>query len=512
MSLTDMKVFKEKFGYGGITPTLCTGLRVKNDQANLCNSLRWKDPEDTYINGFLVSSWAKTVVVRKKGSYPTSIIDGKMVVENKVRNAYIEGYTDSDFEEGDDVAAYYYKAFPVSDTGAVSCNDKNNFKSIIVYGFRKSKSNLAPDTRIEYTEDAQGLAPAYMDFATDSFNYGGWGDTFIMESFTPVMLYSDGTEAYELNKNDYTKKADGSSSDVANTSFDGNAMMRVEKMYTSFSEDASYYYFKVSNGKADDSFRPLGFLDANGNETDRAYLRIYEGSLISSKIRSLSGQTLMSAQTSPNERTYAQNNGANWNKGTWAHRALINALLQLISCSSDSQTTFGRGHVDATNASSVSSCIKTGTMNNKGMFWGSSASGNGVKVFGLENWWGNQWERIEGCINVSGNMYLKDRAPYNDTGSGYTATGIVPAGTSGGYISTETATQFGLVPTNASGSATTGECDGLWFNNGQTDVAVVGGGCNGALLAGAEALGVDVAASGGGWGFGASLSYVPLAA
>lgn len=512
MSLTDMKIFKEKFGYGGITPTVCKALRVKNDQANLRNELRWKDPEDTYINGFLISTWAKTVIVRKEGSYPTDIVDGMVVIENRERNAYAEGFVDDNFQEGDNVANYYYKAFPVSDTGAVSNNDHNQFKSMIVYGFKKSKTNLAPDTRIQYTDDAIGMTPAFMDFAADSFNYGDWGDSFIMESFTPVMLDANGTEAYELNKNNYTQKADGTASDIADSSKTLNAMMRVDAMYTHFSEDADYYYFKVSNGKMDDTFHPLGFVDANGNETDRAYLRIYEGSLISSKVRSLSGQTLMSAQTSPNERTYVQNNGANWNKGTWAHRALINALLQLISCSSDSQTAFGRGHVDATSANSVSSCLKTGTMNDKGMFWGSSASGKGVKVFGIENWWGNQWERIEGCINVSGNMYLKAHAPYNDTGSGYKATGIVPAGTSGGYISSETATEMGFVPTNASGSATTGECDGLWFNNGQTDVALVGGTCADALLAGAEALFVYDAASRSAWHFGASLSYVPLAA
>ena len=512
MSLTDMKVFKDKFGYGGITPTTCRALRVKNDQANLRNELRWKDPEDTYINGFLISTWAKTVIVRKAGSYPTDIVDGEIVVENRVRNAYTEGFTDDNFQEGDNVADYFYKAFPVADTGAVSNNDLNQFKSIIVYGFKKSMTNLAPDTRIQYTDDAVGMAPARMDFSADTFNYGDWGDTFIMESFTPVMLNTDGTEVYELNKNNYAQKTDGSASDITDSSKAYNAMMRVDLMYTHFSEDADYLYFKVANGKVDDTFRPLGFVDANGNESDRAYLRIYEGSLISNKVRSLSGQTLMNTQTSPNERTYAQNNGSNWNKGTWAHRALINALLQLISCSSDSQTSFGRGHVDATSPNSVSSCLKTGTMNDRGMFWGSSASGKGVKVFGMENWWGNQWERIEGCINVSGKMYLKDHAPYNDTASGYTATGLTPTGTSGGYISKEASTEMGFLPIDASGSGTTGECDGLWFNNGQTDVAVVGGTCDYVLLAGAEALNVHNAASASGWGIGASLSYVPLAA
>ena len=151
-------------------------------------------------------------------------------------------------------------------------------------------------------------------------------------------------------------------------------------------------------------------------------------------------------------------------------------------------------------------------MNDRGMFWGSSASGKGVKVFGMENWWGNQWERIEGCINVSGKMYLKDHAPYNDTASGYTATGLTPTGTSGGYISKEVSTEMGFLPIDASGSGTTGECDGLWFNNGQTDVAIVGGSCAYVLLAGAEALNVYHAASVSSWYIGASLSYVPLAA
>ena len=62
------------------------------------------------------------------------------------------------------------------------------------------------------------------------------------------------------------------------------------------------------------------------------------------------------------------------------------------------------------------------------------------------------------------------------TGAGYTNTGLTPSGTSGGYCSRmEMASDIGRIPTVASGSETTYECDGLWFNNTIVAVALFGG-------------------------------------
>ena len=72
-------------------------------------------------------------------------------------------------------------------------------------------------------------------------------------------------------------------------------------------------------------------------------------------------------------------------------------------------------------------------------------------------------------------------------------------------------TDNGLIPTIASGSATTYYCDGLWFNNLQVDYAYVGGYSNDASRLGALYSLFDYASSVSRWGIGASLSCKPLA-
>ena len=68
-----------------------------------------------------------------------------------------------------------------------------------------------------------------------------------------------------------------------------------------------------------------------------------------------------------------------------------------------------------------------------------------------------------------------------------------------------------MIPTTASGSETTYYCDGLWFNNGQTDYALVGGYCSHGFLCG-RAVSLADAFSVAAWPFGAALSLKPLAA
>ena len=103
--------------------------------------------------------------------------------------------------------------------------------------------------------------------------------------------------------------------------------------------------------------------------------------------------------------------------------------------------------------------------------------------------------------------------PYNWTGSGYTNTGLTPAGTSGGYISKcKCNNSYGTMPYTASGSATTYECDGLWFNNSQVDVALMGGSWGGAALCGASCVNLSSAASGADTAIGARFSLQQPAA
>lgn len=100
---------------------------------------------------------------------------------------------------------------------------------------------------------------------------------------------------------------------------------------------------------------------------------------------------------------------------------------------------------------------------------------------------------------------------YNTTGEGYITLGnMTPSGTSGGYISDSVVNEYGWFPKTASGSQTTYECDGLWFNNSQTDYALVGGACVLGFLAGPWSVSLNGAVSGASWSVGATVSCKPL--
>ena len=400
----------------------------------------------------------------------------------------------------------------------------------LIYGFKIAKSDSAPGSRVTTPIagcDNENFSSAYMNFSTGVFNYGDWEDAFFMPR--PCMLKSNGTVDYYLDPDDYTKKEDGvTDSDVANTSYDGNAMMEFPKVYLYTYEDSNYEYHYISNTKVDSNYKCYAHLDQTGKEISYCYMPIYNGSLISNKLRSLSGQALMKSQTAANEITYAQANGSLWYTELLCDRLLVNELLTLIGMSTNTQAVFGEGaHTSGTEA--INNTFVTGVHNTKGLFFGtntgtvgSSSFNNCVKVFGMENWWGLQWRRIGGWINASGTQKIKltystadgsTVSGYNTDGSGYvTVASATPAGTSGGYISACKTVGYGRIPYQASGSETTYECDGLWFNNSQVDYALVGGASHDGAKVGAFFSSLSLLASHADWALGAALSCKPNAA
>lgn len=387
------------------------------------------------------------------------------------------------------------------------------------YGFRVLKSVTDPNIRVDYLEEAIGMTPAYMDYSSGIFNYGSWEGAFFMPK--PCMLKNDGTVDYYLDPNDYTKKADGTASDIANTSYEGNAMMQFPKIWTYSYEDSTYEYHYIASYKVSDNYHCYSNLDYAGNEIDYFYVPIYDGSLVDGKLRSLSGRAPLNSTTGTNEITYATANNVNsvneWYIEQWCDRALIIDLLKLMSKSTDSQTAFGRGY--DTGGSSAASLMNSGSMNTKGLFWGTNTGTDGVKVFGIEHFWGNIWRRTAGLMTSGTTVYVKmtwsmadgsSVTGYQTTSiSGYINTGIGLGGTSGGYQSVVKATEYGTLPKTASGSSSTYETDGLWFASNVTAFADVGGSCYDGLLCGASCVDLYVAVSGSDWNIGASLSCKP---
>lgn len=393
---------------------------------------------------------------------------------------------------------------------------KASFREYL-YGFDINLNDSNPATRVSYPSDVEnsGFAKAMMNFG-GAFSYGGWpstpGSKFMPR---PCMLKYDGTVAYYLNPNDLTKKADGSASDVANINFGGNAMMEWPKIYVKRWESGGVYHFRCSDVKVDADYECWSNYDKNNKEIPHFYTPIFDGAWDSSgRMRSISGQTCKVSTTAQQEIDAAKLNGANiWYTEVIADIFLVQDLLTMMFKSTDLQATAGYGRVSASNA------IATGTMNTKGMFWGASDKTSGVKVFGMENPWGNVWRRTAGLICNAGSVKAKitrgtkdgsTAADYNTDGSGYKS--IMTMATGGGYISAMRTEKFGRLATAFSGSTTTYEADYAYYNNSGVRYAIVGGGWDSDLDAGPFYINLDYAPDYAYTNVGAALSCKPLAA
>ena len=391
----------------------------------------------------------------------------------------------------------------------------------VIYGVHINGADSNPKTRVRYLADAVGMTPAHMNFTSGTFDYGSWANAFFMPK--PCMLKTNGQVDYYLNENDLTKKIDGSASDVANIDYDGNAMMEwgngTDIIWWKIEPDkgnpnsASLY---VANYQADKDFKNLNFIDVNGNEKSHFYTPIYNGSLDSNnKLRSISSQTVIKSKSTSQEMTYARANGTGYEIEQYVDRLLINILLIIMGKSTDTQDVFGRGMSE--NAGDENLLLKTGTMNNKGLFWGENAGTAGVKVFGMENYYGNQWRRTVGLIFANGIVKVKlspstkdgsEATNYNTDGTGYIEIpNSTPSGTNGGYIKDMLYTALGMFPTSITGSSSTYYCDSGWFDNATIAFALFGGALNRGARCGASSVSLDSDAGSTGWNIGASLSY-----
>lgn len=378
------------------------------------------------------------------------------------------------------------------------------------YGFRIKITEPDPTARVEYLYDAVGMTPAAMNFTTGGFNYGSWKDIWFLRDNYPCMVNYDGTEAYKLNPDNYTLKAsDGTASDVSNTAYGGNAMAAIPLCWVKRYEEDGYQYVIICETQYDEGYKAFAHTLSDGT-IGKLYMPMFKGSLIESKLRSISGQRPQNTTTAEAERTAAKANGAAWDIREWASWQLIGDLLVLISKSCNSQAAFGQGNT--TSGSAAQYILDTGTLNDKGQFFGYSDTTHQVKVMHMEGMWGDRWDRIVGLM-FSGGVFRAKMTPegagYNFTGAGYAAVDAgVTAGASGNGWQRETKqTEFGRLPIAPfTGSEATFETDYFWWNSGIVAAAVVGGYCDSGAYCGCRSLCVDNPPSRAYWAFGASPS------
>lgn len=495
----------------GIVPDNCKKMRFKRTDNTV--RLSWKDPDDTIVEGQVICTWHATYIVRKLGAYPENPQDGEVVLVNTQKNLYEDSPLVLVEPEADD--DYFYSAFPASSEGAKNLSPRNRF-GVWVYGYVIDENDPVEATAVQYLQDADNYFynHCYMDFANDRFEYGDWKIDELLPK--PCMLKYDGTVDYYLDENDFTKKADGTASDISNINYAGNAMVEFPRVFIKSWRERNKRYCLFSNIKLDENFECYPCKNSDGSYTESFFGPMFEGTKDSSgRLRSIiTGGKATASTTAEAEMTAARLNGAGYDITNWGAEDYWRKLFVLLFKRLNSQVALGAGASGSTSALTTNTGCSVGK---PGLFWGSSGtSGNGMKAFGMENFYAHRWRRFLGCLLINGVFHVKmtksnadgsTADDYNLTGAGYINTGVTAPSASESYIKKINAGKYGGLPVEVGGSSSTYYSDATWTNLSGTMMPLSGGNVRDGVLDGVFAFACNNAPSYSYWAFGASLFF-----
>lgn len=249
-------------------------------------------PMNTVINGATLCLIKGVRIVINHVHIPENIYDGEIIIDS-VDDAFAHSSNPlvvSVPEEGD----WYIRFFPYSDQNVYNYSDEHKFQvtvstSIRIAAFHQDFTNLDPTTSITYFDEDLGFVPMMTNASNGDITYGDWMDRWPwLQKIRPYMVNYDGTVDYALNPNDYTKKEDGSESDVSNLDYQGaGAFVWIPRLYTKNVQDGATsrtVYF--SEEKIDDDYKAYGFIDRDGNEMLGVWLPMF---FTSSTFKSVAG-------------------------------------------------------------------------------------------------------------------------------------------------------------------------------------------------------------------------------
>ena len=398
-AIDELKILATSGSTSGVIP-----LNVVNPSLSIGNgsiTVLWGDPEDTTIDGTVMAEWQGTKLVYKVGSYPTNVNDGTLAVDNQVKDQYkTTGFTVNNLTNGE---TYYFALFPYSTDGAINTNEENRLsgspQAYRVMTVIIDQSNSNPETCITYADDATSMTAGSSEW--DSF-FGHY----------PCLL-KDGVEVGRLNLNNFAQFEDGTNADITSGSA-GDVMIAFPKLGYKISTSGDVVTVSMTDNPNADGYCYLAHTRGT-TVKDVFYLGAYKGYVTSSKLRSLSGKTPTVNTTIGDFRTQAQSNGSGYDQSAFNQLIFRQCMYLLKYKNLDSQTAVGYGYANG-NSSSAS----TGGTNTKGMDYGETTGKLQMKLFGLEDFWGNVYEFIDGIFSDSSRNILTATENFNDTGNGYT--------------------------------------------------------------------------------------------
>lgn len=250
----------------------------------------------------------------------------------------------------------------------------------------------------------------------------------------------------------------------------GDVMVKIPKFWFRRYRDGNIEHIKIAD-KAADGFTLHPAFNHAGVEKDYLYVGAYN---TSSDNKSVSGASLTVSQTRATYRTNAKAKGTGWGLFDIAALSAIQMLILVEFATNDVQTAIGRGYCDDNDGT-----MNTGSCDSVPNLTGRPAGTDGktgVVWRGLENFWGNSSDFVDGVNVKDGKYYVcNDQSKYaDDTATGYEELSFTGATNwSSSYI-TEEGLDTGnnshvMIPSAAgNGSATTYQCDATWSKTGWT--------------------------------------------
>ncbi|WP_454053975.1 hypothetical protein [Clostridium sp. Marseille-Q7071] len=373
-------------------------------------TIKWDNPSD--------EDFAGVRIVRNYLRVPSSITDGNIVFMGATNS-----YTDMNFDSTRTVV--YYRFFPYDKNYNYNKDSGQQIKigkdvtspaGTKIYGVRINEDSSSSNA-VYRTDDASALSQ----------------EDYPFNEIRPCVLGRDGKVKYYLDKNNFTKKIDGTSASIYLSSSEDNVMIEFPKIYWKIYKEGTYVYVKYSKHKIDNTWTTLSHV--RGTE-ERDYIYIgacLAGQDSSGKLRSANtSYSIKTEMTLQEARSSAQANGAGYEIMTYGAWLMLQILYIVRYADRDSQSLIGRGRTDMFESGESTSITVTKATYDLGMNFMGNGKQN-MKWLGIQDFYGNGFQFIDGIVfqgdvtdrQLKGGSFKVGTNNFNNSGSGYTTVGEV---------------------------------------------------------------------------------------
>ena len=289
-----------------------------------------------------------------------------------------------------------------------------------VFGVSIDLTNSNPETSVTYTDDAIGMEAGS----------SAWYEKAIFKDIRPC-LFKDGAVVGYLNPDNFAQFEDGSAADI--TSGDaGDVMIEIPKTGYKITNANNVLTVQITNDPNKDGFCYKAHTRTEDGDREKLYIGAFLGSNKDNKLRSISGVSPLNSTGLTDFRTYAKANGAGYDLFAFYPMTLLQCLYLIMYKNLDSQTALGQGYVGDSAWEYMQK--NTGATVDKGMSYGTADQMQQMKFLGIEDFWGNLYQWIDGLVSTGDYHALVATDNFNDTGDGYADLGALSTKYIGGYI------------------------------------------------------------------------------